>query len=140
MIEEFVKYWDKNKNKLQNYIETTEQDKYSNYIDLVKILFEIVINPEVEKEYNLKNITMIDNGDYQGTQIFLLFKDWYQPSIQDYIYTNVYYGSCCGCDTLMSIQGYGLPNKKQVEDYMMLFLHLLQRCKPMSDFDESESE
>ena len=54
------------------------------------------------------------------TQIFLLHIATYQPSVSDYVYTNTYYGSCSGCDTLLAISHYndGYPNDKQVEDYM----------------------
>jgi hypothetical protein len=55
----------------------------------------------------------------------------YQPSVEDYVYTNTYYGSCCGCDTLQRISTYDEeePNEKQIKDYMELALHLLQKCK-----------
>ena len=56
---------------------------------------------------------------------------------KDYVYTNTYYGSCSGCDTLQAISGYddGLPNEEQVKDYMQLALNLLQKCKR---FEEGE--
>ena len=47
------------------------------------------------------------------------------------------YGSCSGCDLLESIREYdgGLPTEEQVKEYMMLELHLLQRCRWMLDAD-----
>lgn len=40
----------------------------------------------------------------------------------------MYYGSCTACDTLLSINEYeeDIPSEQQVEDYMILCLHLLQ--------------
>jgi hypothetical protein len=51
-------------------------------------------------------MTVIDDGDYQGTQIFIIPTDTYQPSVKDYVMTDTYYGSCSGCDTLQAISGY----------------------------------
>lgn len=87
-------------------------------------------------------MTVIDNGDYQGTQIFLIPLKTYQPSVEDYVYTNTYYGSCSGCDTLEAINEYDddLPREDQVSDYMILALHLLQRCNYLEDLIEENKE
>ena len=135
MIKEFCLAWEKNKDKLEEYFRKTRQEKYNVYRNLVELLFDIVINPEVNNKFDTKNILEIDDGDYQGTEIFILHKNVYQPDIEDYVYTNTYYGSCSGCDTLLSINEYedGLPSESQVNDYMDLCLHLLQRCHYMID-------
>ena len=141
MVKEFCLAWEKNKGKLEEYFRTTEQGEYNGYEDLVKLLFDIVINPSMEDNYywfDTKNILVIDDGDYQGTQVFVLHRDKYIPNVEDYVYTNAYYGSCNYCDTLQGIHGYesGLPDEQQVEDYMSLCLHLLQRCNFMIDIEE----
>ena len=141
MIKEFCLAWEKNKDKLEEYFRKTRQEEYGNYEDLVKLLFDIVINPSIECDHyrlDTENILVIDDGDYQGTQVFILHRDKYQPSVEDYVYTNTYYGSCSGCDTLLSINEYedGLPSESQVNDYMDLCLHLLQRCHYMIDEEE----
>lgn len=112
MIKEFCLAWERNKGKLEEYFRTTEQNEYDEYKTLVGLLFDIVINPEFHNKFDTKNILNIDDGDYQWTEIFILHKNVYQPDIKDYVYTNVYYGSCSGCDTLLSINDYrgGLPN------------------------------
>lgn len=151
MIEEFVSAWDKNKDKLKEYIKTHKQEEYCSYIDLVRLLFNVVINPDVPNwrccgesrfwtGFDTENIHEIDDGDYQGSLIFLLHEDTYQPSPGDYVYTSVYYGSCSGCDTLLSISGYGdgLPNDEQVNDYMALCLHLLQKCHTMNETEDED--
>ena len=80
-------------------------------------------------------MTVIDNGDYQGTQIFLIPLDVYQLDVNQYVYTNTYYGSCSGCDTLHAIfwRYDETPNEKQIIDLMQLALHLLQKCKMLEE-------
>ena len=128
--------------KLEEYLRTHEQEKYSSYASLVKLLFDIIINPEntVYGDFDTENILVIDDGDYQGTEIFILHRDTYQPEVEDYVFTHTYYGSCSGCDTLQSIHRYeeGLPDEDQVTDYMQLCLHLLQHCTYMGGNEEEK--
>ena len=65
-----------------------------------------------------------------------------EPFVSDYVYTNTYYGSCSGCDTLQGIHQYeyGLPDEEQVRDYMQLCLGLLQSCVYMLDGLENKNE
>lgn len=133
MIKEFVEKWDKYKENLENYFRNTRQEEYQDYKDIVKALFENVINKDETdswNKFNLKEMTLIDDGYYQGTQIFIIPLDVYQPNTSNYVVTNTYYGSCSGCDILMDIQDWsGRPNENQIKDYMELALHLLQKCK-----------
>jgi hypothetical protein len=145
MIKEFVEKWDKNKDKLEDFIKTHKQDDYYSYEDLVKLLFNIIINANEEREFDVfdtDNIITIDDGNYQGTQIFILHKNSYQPIVKEYVYTSVYYGSCSGCDTLQFIQsqnyGYDIPTENQVKDYMTLCLHLLQKCHYMQETSDND--
>ena len=120
MIKEFVNAWDKNKSELEKHFRETKQEEYDTYKKIVQKLFELVVNPYIESDYDkfdIENIKAIDDGDYQGTQIFILHKKHYQPCIENYVYTNTYYGSCSGCDTLLSISNYssGLPNEQQIK-------------------------
>lgn len=139
MIKEFTQAWYKHKDKLEKYFATTKQGEYYEYGKLVQLLFDIVINPELNEygaKYDTKKMLIIDDGDYQGTQIFILHKDVYQPYVENYVYTNTYYGSCSGCDILQAISCYAydeLPDDEQVKDYMELCLHLLQKCTYMVD-------
>lgn len=143
MIKEFVLAWDANKDKLSEYIASHKQECYSSYMDIVKILFEQVINPYMEAQhetsFNVENIHEIDDGDYQGTLLYMIPSNTYQPSYWEYVATYVYYGSCSGCDTLLAISNYhdDLPNADQVEDYVGLCLNILQHCKyPFNAEDE----
>lgn len=139
MIKEFVKSWDKHKDELKDFFKNNTPSNYSDYEDIVKLLFEKVINVDLvydSEKFDIENIKIIDDGDYQGTQIFIIHRDSYQPGINEYVYTHTYYGSCSGCDTLLAILDYNYDeklNEQQVEDLMQLALHLLQRCKYMEE-------
>ena len=132
MITELVKQWEENKYKLEEYFKTTKQDEYDSYETIVKKVFELCI-PEANtySGWNLDRMTVVDDGDHQGTQIFIIPKDTYQPKIEDYVMTDTYYGSCSGCDTIYGISVYesDLPTDEQVKEYMTLALHLVQKIK-----------
>lgn len=134
MIKEIIERWEKNKHKLEIYFKETSQSEYSVYEKIVKKLFELVIN-DAKTSYNTDQITLIDDGDYQGTLIFIIPKNTYQPSVDDYLMTSVSYGSCSGCDTLQAINNYSseCPDEEQVKDYMSLALHLIQNMKKLGE-------
>ncbi len=138
MIKEIIEKWESNKSKLESYFATNKQEEYSSsYEKILKKVFEIVINTESESYLNfaIDKMTIVDDGHYQGTQIFLIPKETYQPSASDYLVTDTSYGSCSGCDTLQCISGYSddFPTPEQVKDYMMLSLHLIQKLKWLSE-------
>jgi hypothetical protein len=136
MIIELVNQWEENKHKLKEYFRTTNQNEYGSYKSILKKVFELCIPQSNDySEWDLDKMTVIDDGDYQGTLIFIVPIDCYQPSLGDYVVTNTYYGSCSGCDTLRGIRdstddyGNGFPNEEQVKEYMTLALHLVQKLK-----------
>lgn len=131
MIKEFCLAWEKNKDILKEYFRTHKQNEYNSYVMLTRLLFDLVINPEMDFKFDTDEIAIIDDGDYQGTLVFILHICVCQPAITNYVYTSVCYGSCCGCDTLQSIYWYNcdaLPTDEQIDSYMLLCLHLLQKC------------
>ena len=135
MRKELTTQWEERKELLRNYFATTNQSEYCNSnIDILTKIFELVLTDEPVK---LDNIETIDHGDYQGTLLYVIPFDTYQPSEYDYYFTAVSYGSCSGCDTLQGINDYesGLPTDEQVEDYMTLALHLVQKMKKYKDFN-----
>lgn len=142
MIQDFVNAWDANKSKLKEYIGTHNQSEYDEYEKLLKLLVKIVINPYLNEKNKLvldiDHIHTIDDGEYQGSVMFFIPLDRYQPEPYQYVWTHQGYGSCSGCDTLMGISGYdsGLPSAKQVDEYMTLELHLLQKCRWLIGEDE----
>lgn len=75
-------------------------------------------------DWDTKRITRIDQGDYQGTLVFIFAAKGYQP--YRYWGTSVGYGSCDYCDTMESILGCKDPEKKS----SMLWsvgLHMVQQ-------------
>lgn len=132
MLPDIIKQWDDNKAALQEYFQTTRQEKYSSYEEIVKLLFKYII---IDKDYNLEEMTVVDNGNYQGTKIFLVPEARYQPEAHEYLITHTYYGSCSGCDTIEGIHGsyYELPSDQQVSDYMTLCLHLIQKMPRLNN-------
>lgn len=135
MIKEFIKKWEKYKRDLENYFKTNKQSEYDSYEKIVKKIIELIINKDSSDKYLYGDLLVIDDGNYQGTQIFIAHINCYEPSIEDYIYTNNYYGTCSGCDTLLGISCYedGLPNEQQIKEYMNLSLHLIQKFRRFKD-------
>lgn len=64
MIDKFVTAWDKNKDKLKNFIATHRQEEYDSYLKLLKLILKIIINPYEEIKYDINNIREINDGDY----------------------------------------------------------------------------
>lgn len=130
MIKEIVDQWEANKHKLEKWFRENKMKKYDSYLKIIRAIFTYVIS-----EYDVEKIHVIDDGDWSGTEIFIIpEKDVYQPGIEDYLMTHTYYGSCCGCDTLLNIVDFceeDYPNEEQVKQLMTLSLHLIQRIKPL---------
>ena len=137
MIAEFVQAWDARKDNLAIWFRTMPQEKLS-YEVILKAIIDEVINPIIDgTKWDSEKIHTIDDGHYQGCQIFIVPKDTYQPSPYHYFTTYQDYGSCSGCDLLEGIRRYydGIPTEEQVEEYMVLALHLLQRCRYFMDYE-----
>jgi hypothetical protein len=133
----FVSQWNKNAWRILNWFKTTPQSEYNEYEKIVKKLFELVINDDDnDHEWSWMDMTTLDHGSWQGTQIFIVHKSTYQPGVTDYVMTHNEYGSCSGCDTLEAIRVMNydddLPTQSQLNDYMTLCLHLVQRMKRLS--------
>lgn len=141
MLKFCVEQWDKNKDRLRQHIENNVEDfNECSYSYLVESVVNYIFNDEFDDDYDKwdsKNITVIDNGDYQGTQLYLIPKASYQPSEDEYLMTYVGYGSCSGCDTLQSVQMWDLNYEEDTEkkekmknnivtDIHNLCLHIVQ--------------
>ena len=131
MIKYALKKWDKNKDALRNAIQQTEKYKRSawDYNDIVKLVCRYIFNENVtdkDPKINIEGITMIDNGDYQGTLIFMLPFDTDQPAEYEYLMTYVGYGSCSGCDTLQRIQADDEDDDETEKDLVDSYLSI---CK-----------
>lgn len=127
MIEAAVNSWERNKHKLREKLVKKHPDSY---VDLVTaVIAAITEEDDMYQSFSPdpERIHVIDDGDYQGTQIYVIAEKGYQPS--RYWLTGVSYGSCSGCDTLEAIRVYAddPPNEKQIDAYMDLCLHLVQQ-------------
>lgn len=125
MIKYCIEKWDKNRKKLEDALREDTTLNSCNYGYLVKLIVENILNDETNDygdTWDSENITTVDNGDYQGTLLFLIPTDTYQPSEYDYLMTYVGYGSCCVCDILQAIQDWDnvKPTEQQLKDYMTL--------------------
>lgn len=138
MIKNLVKSWENHKHELEMDILTNEKEyRHAEYDELVEKLIYFIFNTEEMLgdaswyEYYMNHENTIDDGDYQGTRIFFVHRDSYQPSETDYIVTFVNYGSCSACDTLQGAQSCDLEIMK--EDLMTIFLHMVQKAKYLYD-------
>jgi hypothetical protein len=94
------------------------------YSEIVRAVVDLVGGDEMDPE----RIHEINDGDYQGTLVYVIGDRGYKPS--KYYYVRVAYGSCSGCDTLKDLQGYsGKPDN--VEGALTLALHIVQQLKAM---------
>jgi hypothetical protein len=132
MIKEFVEKFENNKSKLEALFREKHPDDYA---EVVKNVVSILTDDDDYSVIDPERIHVIDDGDYQGTLLFVIAAKGYQPN--DYWYVKVSYGSCSGCDTLQGIRNYedDKPNDEQVKDYMTLALHIVQGLKKMGDED-----
>jgi len=138
MIEKFTKRWFERKDSVQEKFEAKLPSSYS---DIVLAVVEM-LNDEGEYETpDPKRIHQIDDGDYQGTLLYVIGAASYQPST--YWYVKVGYGSCSVCDTLQAILDgdWGLETEEEkkawkdeaVSQLMTLALHIVQGLKLMGD-------
>ena len=119
MLKYCVDQWEKNKENLREALEQFDFDKdYMGY----KVLMSLIITHILENKWDSENFTTIDDGDYQGTLLFVIPERCYQPNAENYLMTYVEYGSCSCCDTMLAILG----SDTMVEDLMTLALHMIQ--------------
>ena len=130
MIAEFVELFMTGKPKLEAMFSEKHPE---NYKTIVEAVVTVLNNGEDYGAPDLKRIHELDDGDYQGTMVYVIAATGYQPS--DYWYVKVSYGSCSVCDTLEGIRNYSddKPSEEQVRDYMTLALHIVQGLKKMGD-------
>ena len=97
------------------------------YAEIVKVVIKAVHDgygtPDPE------HIHEIDDGYYQGTLLYVIPEDEYQP--WNYWCVKVGYGSCSGCDTLMAILDgdYGDTIDEKIDSLFTLALHIVQGLK-----------
>lgn len=108
---------------------------YPSYGELLRQALHLV-NPErTHGGIDPEKITMIDDGDYQGTLVFVIGAVGYQP--YRYWYTRVSYGSCSGCDSIQAAWGFG--DYCNFEGMYLIALHMLQEMREMTDQNPNEN-
>lgn len=99
MITEYINAWRDRKEDFREWLKNDVNANDIGYFSIVRGIIQTVINPSMENRWDkldIEKIHAIDDGDYQGTTIYLIPKDVYQPDPTDYIWTHNYYGSCSG--------------------------------------------
>lgn len=139
MIKQAVENFEANKQKIYDALKMGHPGSYNN---LVKLVIENITGEDYsEFSPDPERIHEIDDGDYQGTLVYVIAAKGYQP--YNYWYAFVSYGSCCGCDTLQGIEAQSIewdapPTEDQIKQYMTLALHIVQGLKKMNDGFEGE--
>ncbi len=145
MLKVCAEKWSENKDKLKEALRNDCKLNYCDYLYLVKKTVEIILNDgknECVSDYNVEKIHEIDDGDYQGTLLFIIPRRTYQPAEYEYLMTYVGYGSCSGCDTLQAIQGWGDEpiSEEGISDFTTLCLHLIQNIIKPYNYDWRDNE
>lgn len=127
MITTFVDRFMANKPQLEGAFAKKHPESYK---ELVGEVVKLITSGDYD-DIDPERIHEIDDGEYQGTLLYVIAAKGYQPS--EYWTVKVGYGSCSGCDTLQSIHSYSddPPTKEQIEEYMTLALHIVQEIKEL---------
>jgi hypothetical protein len=107
MLKIILSQWEKNKEELRKALSKRTDLDDLGYKDLVELTFKVVFNNDLFSNcqyLDLNSIHEINDGEWQGTLLYIIPFDTYEPSESEYLMTYVGYGSCSGCDTLQHIQ------------------------------------
>ena len=128
-VNEIRAKWKEIEPKLIEHIRKGDCSK--SYEDIVKLLSVLLLGPSKDYEHKFHTI---DYGDYQGTQVFIFAEDIYQPDVDEIYIVSNYYGSCSGCDQLLSITDYNdVPESEdEVNDILSLCHDIWDRIRPLS--------
>lgn len=124
METKFIERFDNKRNEIKEtlaFLLDTCKDNID-YEDIVRIVIDSIHEGNGDPNPNV--IHEIDDGDYQGTLLFIIPADTYCPF--DYWYVRVAYGSCGACDTLLDILYGSYSREQQINDLFTLALHIFQ--------------
>lgn len=129
----FVKAFEAGKADLREEFEGKFPDNYTAIVTAV--VRTIADNTDRDTRLDPDAIHVINDGDYQGTLLFVIAEDDYQPN--RYWFVMVDYGSCSGCDTLEGLRPFGDETADErsaaIDGLMTLALHIVQRLKPLGE-------
>lgn len=99
------------------------------YFDIVRSVIELITVTEGGMYApDPDRITQIDDGDVQGTELYIIGEKGYQPQV--YYSVKIAYGSCAVTDTFISIEeNDSWDNARKVEAYLSLALHVVQAIR-----------
>jgi len=120
--------WNEHQKNVLEWIKTCKHDDID-YEYLLHGTLEVMFPDSEYDSPDFERIHKIDDGNYQGTILFLIPAKGYQPS--SYYMTWVGYGSCSGCDTIESIRDYSSDHitDEQANEYWTLCLHMVQKMR-----------
>ena len=127
MIKEFATKFVDSRLAIENRLMMNEPYDYD---DILKVALEEMFGTEnsYDETPDPNRIHKIDDGDYQGTLVFVIAAKGYQPST--YWATKVSYGSCSGCDTFLAIKHGGDDDmNRKAKEYADLVMHMIQCMK-----------
>jgi len=131
MIQEFVDRFMVRKAQLAEDLRAKEV--YVSYEELVKLVVTSISEVSDYRGPDPERVHVIDDGDYQGTALFIIGAKGYQPSTYWSVYVG--YGSCSGCDSLQSLQDewrYG-DKDEATRQIMLMALHIVQSIRVVGD-------
>ncbi len=108
------------------------------YSDIVKNLAKLILRDNFSNERFME----IDWGEYQGTKIYVFASRTYQPDENDTYIVSNYYGSCSGCDQLLSITDYdtgAITDENTINDLLSLTRDIFERIRPLSNLQNIPS-
>lgn len=106
------------------------------YDALVNRLVALLANEDDFDSPDPTRVHIIDDGHYQGTRLYIIGSNDYQPSRYWSIFVS--YGSCSGCDTFEAIGGYSDDEvtEEEASEYYTLMLHMVQSMRQLNDADD----
>ena len=130
--------WYKNSDKLRAELAERTDLNSCDYKTLVEIAFRNIFNTDADgygNDLDLKHLTRVDDGDYQGTFLFVIPFNTYQPCENEYLMTYIGYGSCSSCDALQHAQNWeeGKLTEQQIDDFMDICRALI--CNTMRPYN-----
>lgn len=140
MIKEFATKFVEVRPLIEARFVASEPDGYE---EILKVALEEMFG--TERDYfgddqpDPNRIHAIDDGNYQGTLLFVIAAKDYQPST--YWLTTVSYGSCSGCDTYQAINYGGDDDmNREAKEYADLAMHMIQRMKLIASYGMADDE
>ena len=127
MIVQFIERFQEIKLELLEQFCQKEPESYEDiFKQTIKMMFPY--NKDYDSESpDFERITVIDNGNYQGTLVFVVASQDYQPS--DYWVSSIDYGSCSGCDTYQAYSTYGENPEESAQHMLTMALHMIESMK-----------